>query len=309
VDELAVVVLAHDDPEHVTRLVGALDGLPVFLHCDAKAPRAVSSRMPSAARVRALPRLDTRLSSWSLVAAELAGVQAALRSTGAEHVAVLSGADYPLLPVPELVDLLQVWQGRSFIYNRPLPFHKWDTRWRRDGGAWRTRYRVLRRSDNLVTVRGRHLQSPIPRRRPRDLELRASSQWKIYSRRDAEVLLRVTESRPDLVAFWRSTFIPEESYTASMLASPRLVGSAALPLCLANPWFLDFPDGGTHPRWLGDDDFDVLARARHAPPYDPTAKQPDPSVGVPEHRRLFARKFSSGHAGALVERIDAELRV
>ena len=308
-DELAAVVLAHDDPDHVTRLLGALDGLPVFVHCDAKTPRAVAARMTSAAHTYPLPRLDTRLSSWSLVAAELAGVQAALSSTGARHVAVLSGADYPLLRVPELVELLQAWQGRSFIYNRPLPFEKWNTRWHPDGGAWRTRYRVLTHGDHLVTLRGRHLRSPIPRRRPQGLELRASSQWKVYSRRDAELLLRITESRPDLVAFWRSTFIPEESYVASVLASPRLVGSAALVPCLANPWFLDFPDGGTHPRWLGDDDFDALARARSAPPYDPATPRPGVADPPAEYRRLFARKFSSTRSRSLIERIDAELRV
>jgi hypothetical protein len=308
VDELAVVVLAHDDPEHVNRLVSALDGLPVFVHLDAKTPHAVVARMTSPLRVRTMPRLDTRLSSWSLVAAELAGVQAAISGTRAEHVAVLSGADYPLLPVPEIVDLLQTWQGRSFIYNRPLPFDEWSTRWRRDGGLWRTRYRVLTRGDNVVTAWGRPLWSPIPRRRPAGLELRAASQWKVYSRRDAEMLLRVTESRPDLVAFWKSSFTPDESYAASVLASPALVGSRTLAPCLANPWFLDLPRGGDHPRWLGEDDFGALSRARHAPPYDPTTPSPDHLTPPPEHRRFFARKFSSAGAGALLDRLDAELR-
>ena len=32
---VAVVILAHDKPGHLHRLVNALDGLPVFLHIDA----------------------------------------------------------------------------------------------------------------------------------------------------------------------------------------------------------------------------------------------------------------------------------
>jgi hypothetical protein len=308
VDELAVVVLAHADPVHVTRLVDALDDVPVFLHCDAKAPSEVRARMPQEPRVRHLPGLDTRLGSWSLVAAELSGVRAALRITGAGHVAVLSGADYPLLTMGEVVDLLRTWQGRSFMYNRPLPFDRWNTRWHRDGGRWRTRYRVLTRSDNAVTIRGRILHLPIPRRRPRGLELRASSQWKVYSREDAQRLLWVTESQPHLVDFWRTSFTPDESFAASVLASPGLVGSPPLTPCLANPWFVEFPHGGDHPRWLDDEDFAALARARRAPPYDPTTANPDP-IGTPsEHRRLFARKFSSAGSGRLLDRIDAELR-
>ena len=63
-----------------------------------------------------------------------------------------------------------------------------------------------------------------------------------------------------------------------------------------------------HPRWLDDGDFAALARARRAPPYDPTTAHAD-QIGPPsEHRRLFARKFSSAGSGRLLDRIDAELR-
>ena len=80
------------------------------------------------------------------------------------------------------------------------------------------RYRVLTSGDNAVSWRGRTVRSPLPRRIPDGLELRASSQWKIYSRRDARNLLRVTEENADVVRFWRTTTVPDESFAASSSA-------------------------------------------------------------------------------------------
>ena len=300
--DLAVVVLAHVDAAHVRRLVGALGDLPVFLHCDAKTDLSEQERMRLAGRVTMLPRLDARPASWSLVRAELAGLQAAVRDTTAEHVALLSGTDYPLLSVDRLLAALEPWQGHSYLYNRTLPFAQWS-----GGGYGRFRHRFLVTNDNLVMVRGRPLRSPLRRRLPEGLQLRASSQWKVYSREHAQLLLRLVEDRPDLVRFWRTTLVPEESFAASMLASPSLAGSVAVQPCLANPWFYRFPPGGPHPRWLGIDDFDDLARASRAPSMEPSEAFAVADGPVREHGKLFARKFRSSDPEVL-DRIDAELR-
>ena len=305
--ELAVVVLAHADPTHVRRLVSALAGLPIYLHCDAKTPRADAEQMQvRGCDVTALDRLDTRLASWSLVRAELAGVRAALDTASPRHIAVLSGADYPLVPVNELVRTLDPWSDHSFFYNRPLPFDRWNTRLHHDGGRWRMRYRVLTSGDNAVSWRGRTVRSPLPRRIPDGLELRASSQWKIYSRRDARNLLRVTEENADVVRFWRTTTVPDESFAASVLSTPRLVTGPPLHPCLAHPWLVEFPPGGDHPRVLGTDDWGRLAQARHDPPIDPETALA--AATRPRHRKLFARKFASGVSGTVLDRVDEELR-
>ncbi|MGY1779753.1 beta-1,6-N-acetylglucosaminyltransferase [Geodermatophilus sp. SYSU D01036] len=302
--DLAVVVLAHTDAAHVGRLVRALDGLPVFLHCDVKTGPGPYEQMGRlAGRVTMLPRLDTRISSWSLVRAELAGLEAAVRATTARHVALLSGADYPLLSVDGLLAALEPWRGHSYLYNRALPFAQWS-----GGGEWRFRYRFLVRNDNVVTVRGRPLRWPVRRRLPEGLELRASSQWKIYARHHVQLLLRVMEDRPDLMRFWRTTFVPDESFAASVLASPGIVGSDALQPCLANPWYYRFPRGGHHPRWLSREDFADLARARRARPLEPAGVRGLAPDRVPEHAKLFARKFRSEDPEVL-DLIDTELRV
>lgn len=305
---LAAVVLAHRDPAHVRRLLRALDGVPVVLHCDSKASREVAEGMTRDAgpHVSLLPRTSGKLSSWSLVRIEVDGLRAALAGSSASHVAVLTGADYPLVGLEELHQRLQPWAGRSYLMSAPIPFPTWSVPRHPDGGQWRTAYRFLTVGDDLITVRGVPARLPWRRRIPPGLELRASSQWKIYAREDAERVVRVVDERPDLVRFWRSTFIPEESFAASVLASPAVTGRPGMAPCSGAPWFVRWAhQGAHHPGWLDLTHYDDLARRRHAPPGTPSElEQPR----TRELQALFARKFSSEVSGPLLDRIDAELR-
>jgi hypothetical protein len=305
---LAVVILAHADPVHLKRLVDALPDVPVVLHCDARTPSPIFREMTAglAGRVRIIERQKTTLSSWSLVSAELAALREAIRWTGARHVAVLSGADYPLVPMDQLLGELARMAGRSWIANRPLPFPEWDTARNPDGGLWRLRHRFLTRGDQVVHLGEMPLRWPWRRAVPADLELRACSAWKIYGRSDAEALLRLVDQRPELVRFWRTTLVPEESFVASMLASRKLIGADALAPCDFGPWYLDWDsDRPGHPRWLSEVDFDRLAAARRRATVRLAGGGP---AGPPEEDggNLFARKFRSSDS-AVLDRIDGDL--
>jgi len=310
VTSLAVVILAHRDAQHVGRLIRALGEVPVVLHCDSKAPRDVAEAMVRDAgpNLRSLPRTSAQLSSWSLVRTELAGLRTAVEISSASHLAVLSGSDYPLVSVQELHERLAAWDGRSYFMNIPIPFENWNTPRHPDGGRWRSAHRFLTRGDDLITVRGVPARLPWRRRRPAGLELRASLQWKIYAREDVQRLLRVVDTRPDIVRFWRSTFIPEESFAASVLSSPAITKEPAVPLCHDVPWYQHWPQSGAHhPSWLDLSHFHEVARRRYAPAASP-AELERPRTGMEKPQALFGRKFSTAVSSDLLDRIDAELR-
>jgi hypothetical protein len=305
--ELSVVVLAHRDAPQVRRLIRTLDNVPVSLHCDVKAPAAVAAEMSQGwgSRVQLLPRSSGALNSWSLVRIELDALRAALRHSAAAHIAVLSGADYPLVGVQELVNALAPWAGRSYLLNRPVPFEHWSVPRHPDGGRWRTAHRFLTRGDDLLTIKGVPVRFPWKRRLPAGLSVRASSQWKIYAREDAQLLLDTLDRRPDLVRFWRSTLVPDESCAASVLSSPRLTGGRQLPECHGSPWYIKWGARGSHhPEWLTADDYGAITDALAGPPGDPVLLE-RPVTARP--RPLFARKMSSEFSAALLDRIDAEL--
>jgi hypothetical protein len=204
---------------------------------------------------------------------------------------------------------LSAWAGTSWIWNQPIPFAPWNTPRHPDGGRWRVEHRFLTRGDQAVYLRGVPLRWPVRRDVPAGLELRASAQWKVYARHHAELLVQIVDRHPEMVRFWRTTLVPEESFAASVLASPALAGSDALPPCAAHAWYMRWPEGrADHPDWLRDDAFDALAQSAAAPPGQPAevlgvvAEKPLP------RRRLFARKFSSALSSPLLDRVDAELR-
>ena len=61
---VAVILLAHDKPKLLHRLVEVLDGIPIFLHIDAGVPQQMHAELTSALpeRVRLLPR---NYSAWA----------------------------------------------------------------------------------------------------------------------------------------------------------------------------------------------------------------------------------------------------
>jgi len=309
VAELAAIILAHTNPGQVRRLITALPGLDVFLHCDQRTPADVLEQMTAgvSAPVHIVERRRTTLASWSLVEAELSGLRAALGHSSAEHLIVLSGTCYPLVSMAELHEELAAWRGLTRMQLTPVPFSWWSTPRNPDGGMWRFRRRFLSIREQQLFVRQVPLRT-FKRRIPGELHLTASAQWKIYARAHVETVLAVLDQRPDLVRFWRTTFIPDESALASILASPELVGSVTEELRNDLPWWMDWSTGTGHPRWLDVEDFPTLESARWAPPGDPDAMPDWGAWGAGDaHRKLFARKLKPDLR--LQDLIDERLRL
>ncbi|WP_432562775.1 beta-1,6-N-acetylglucosaminyltransferase [Kineococcus sp. SYSU DK003] len=302
---LAAVVMAHQDPQHVRRLIARLGDVPVVLHCDVKTPREQAREMVRGwgSRVLAVPRRDGRLSSWSLVRIEMEAVRAALHRFSADRVAVLSGADYLLCRPEEVLDRLEPWQDRTCMVNLPVPYRGWDAPRHRDGGMWRMDRRFFVHRDQLLTLGSVPLRRPWRRPIPDGLRLRASSQWKVWSRPDAERVLTVLDERPDLVDFWRTSLVPDETFVASILSSPRITGRPAAPDNHAHVWFQRWAGGGAyHPEWLTDEDLPEVERAVRRPG---TAAGPQGASGGEAVRPLFARKVSSQRSSGLLDAVDA----
>ena len=280
---LACVVLAHGDPTHLRRLVGALDPFPVFLHCDVRAEdsvfRAMTDGLPERARV--LPRLRTGWARWENVVAEIEGYRAALAETDATHVALLTGTDYPLASASEIVALLEQNRGISFGVLDPLPHPSWG----QNRGYSRLRYPHWAWRKHMIRL-------PIPRRFPADVVLAGGSQLKVLARHHAEAVVRAYDSSPELVRFWRRSWVADETFVPSILSTPRFVPDWDDASLRASLWMIGW-DGTRRksPPWLTDEVADVVLSRRA---WD------DQLVDS-----VFARKFSTAESTPLLDRIDA----
>ena len=284
--DLACVVLAHADPTQTRRMITALDPFPVFLHCDSRTPQVTFEEMTRDLpdRVTVLPRRPTPWGGWGAVLAEVDGYRAALATTSASHVALLTGSDYPLVSSAAIIERLARMPGRSITESRPLPLPQWGHR----GGFWRLRYRFRPWGKRMLVL-------PVPRRLPRDVVPAGGSQLKVLARQDVAAVVRTVDTRPDLTRFWRRTWIPDETFVHSVLHSPSLVPDFAARQVPGMAWFIRW-DGAPRksPPWLTCADLPELHRIRDAEPQ-----------GAPI---LFARKFSSTVEPAVLDEIDRTLR-
>ncbi|WP_369068933.1 beta-1,6-N-acetylglucosaminyltransferase [Kineococcus terrestris] len=283
---LACVVLAHDDPPQVRRLVEALDPFPVFLHCDAATPEPVFRAMVEGlpARCRLLERRRTRWATWDGVEVELDGYRRALSLPHVTHVALLSGSDYPLASSSTVSDFVGTHPGSSFAEHHSLPFPGWGVA----GGMHRLRFAH-------TSWRRKMLRLPVPRRLPEDVAFHGGSAYKVLAREHVEALLRVVDDEPGLVRFWRRAWAPDESFIPSVLNTPRLVpGYAASSTSLAL-WYIGWgAERRKSPPWLTLADMPALRRARGGQ--------------LTGHPMFFARKLSTSGSPGLPDAIDRELR-
>jgi hypothetical protein len=278
---VAFVVLAHSDPAHLRRLIEALDPAPVYLHWDQRSGSDVPAELAArfGARLRTVPPRRTAWGTWPLVAAELDAYELALRETDAGHVVLLSGADYPLLAMDALSEILGSLAGMSILRRRLLPRPDWRGR----GGLDRIEYRWIR-------IGARNLRIPLKRPLPGALVPASSPQWKILSRAHCRLLLQASGQAATTVPFRRS-LVPDETYVASVLSSPALTGRDLTDRILpAFPWYLRWGGGGAHhPLWLDADRLDDLHSA---------------VFGSGSCRPVFARKVSVSRAPDLIDAID-----
>jgi hypothetical protein len=283
---LACVILAHADPAHVHRLVAALDPYPVFLHCDVRASDEVFAEMTRdlPERCVVLERMATGWAKWENVAAEVAGYRAALAATDATHIAVLTGSDYPIASTAEIDAVLTAHTGRSLALYMPLPYAEWGP----SGGLSRLRYRHW-------AYRKHMLRLPIPRQLPADITFAGGSQLKVLARDHARAVVDVFDSQPDLVRFFRRSWVADETFVGSVLNTARFVPDWDDQHVSAGLWWIGW-DGSRRksPPWLTMEHLDTLlnraSSERHGVPY------------------VFARKFSTDLSSELLDVIDVRLR-
>ncbi|MET3807691.1 hypothetical protein ABIB25_004718 [Nakamurella sp. UYEF19] len=277
---LACILLTHRDPAHVHRLIDALDPFPVFLHCDRRTADPVFEQMTAGLpdRVTVLPRIATPWAGWMAVEAEIAGYRAALAQSSATHIATLSGSDYPLVSTERIAAYLDDHDGRSIVGFDPLPRAPWG----RDGGLARLRYRHRPWRQHMIRI-------PLPRRIPSDVAPAGGSVHKVLARHHAQQLVDAFDSRPDLRAFWRHSWAPDETFIPTILNSPLFAPDWAESHAFSEDlWFIDWAGGGgKSPEWM---------RIDHLPKLTERA-----AAGS----TLFARKFSSDRAPGLLDAIDA----
>ena len=259
--KIAYILLCHKDPDGVIaqaqRLTAAGDFLAI--HFDARAAirdfdkiRGALASNPSVTFTQ--KRLRCGWGGWSLVGATILAVQAAVEAfPRATHFYMLSGdcmstksAEY----AHDFLDRSDVDYIESFdffasdwiktgIREERLIYRHWFNE--------RTQKALFYGSMNLQRRLG------VERKVPADIQMQIGSQWWCLRRRTVEWLLEFIRKRPDVMRFFRTTWIPDETFFQTIVR--HLVPEAEIRSRTLT--FLMFTDYGM-PLTFYNDQYDLL---------------------------------------------------
>ena len=259
--KIAFILLCHKDPQAIIKQAERLTaaGDYIAIHFDARAKpenyaiiRRALDDNPNVAFAE--KRIKCGWGEWSLVGATLEAVKAAVAAfPRATHFYMLSG-DCMAIKSAEYAHNLLDAEDADFIET----FDFFESDWIKTGMKGdRLHYRHFfnERKNKLLFYASVNLQRKLGLRRevPADLQIMIGSQWWCLRRRTVEWILEFCRKRPDVMRFFRTTWIPDETFFQTLV--PHLVPEAEIRTRTLT--FLMFTDYGM-PVTFYNDHYDLL---------------------------------------------------
>jgi hypothetical protein len=297
---IAYLILAHNAPNHLTRLVRALDSpdASFVIHIDRKSDISLFRESLFRRNVTFLEdRVAVYWGEFSTVQATIELLKTALnRSPCPDYVCLLSGSDYPLRSPQYIEEFLLRNRGWEFMNLVPMPCAAVGKELNR-----LQEYRLQTFQDSSFVRRAvarlnRMINDEMAFRRDYSKVLRgmkpyAGSQWWALTQNAARHVLAFVAARPDVVKFFRNSRLPDESFFHTIIGNSEFA-----PRVVRNLTFADWSRPGGGPAIIDRNHLKAFIRTERV-------------VGDDFYGRgelLFARKFPDDSA-ELTDFIDRHL--
>ena len=218
--QIAFILLCHKDPEAIIRQASSLTAVGdcIAIHFDARAPRQDYERIRAALNDNpnvafARRRVRCGWGEWSLVQATLNAVAAAVAAfPRATHFYMVSG---DCMAIKSAAYAHAFLDAAEVDYIEAFDFYQSD--WIKTGiKAERLNYRHFfnerTRKRLFYWSLGAQRRLGLTRDIPADLQVMIGSQWWCLRRRTVEAVLDFIDHRRDVLRFFRSTWIPDETF-------------------------------------------------------------------------------------------------
>ena len=258
---IAFILLCHKDPEAIIAQAQRLTAVGDFMaiHFDGRASDAHYRKIRDALRNNpnvtfAKRRVKCGWGEWSLVRATLAAVHAAVDAfPRATHFYMLSG-DCMAIKSAEYAHAFLDSADMDYIES----FDFFESDWIKTGMKEdRLIYRHFfnERNNKRLFYAAFNLQKRLGLKRdiPQDLQIQIGSQWWCLRRRTIEQILDFTRRRPDVMRFFSTTWIPDETFFQTLVR--HLIPEAEINCRTLT--FLMFSDYGM-PVTFYNDHYDLL---------------------------------------------------
>ena len=280
---MATLITLYKQPQLAESLLRAMKhpGFHFYLHIDKKVdikPYEYLFNFPNVFLIR--KRFDIKWAGYSMVEALLEGMDQALNSGYKyDFINHLSGQCYPLKPMTQIHDFFEANKDRNFLACEMAPSDWWK-------GA-RMRYEDYHFQDSNMPGSYRFaklLSTVLPKRKlPFPYTLYGGllgAYWTITAEA-ARYILEYLKENKKARDFFRRTWGPDE-----FLFNTLIMNSPLKETVVNNNYrYIDWSEGGWHPKILKAEDFDKLAQ-----------------TGA-----FFARKFDLTVDGKILELINSKL--
>lgn len=295
--KFAFLILAHEDPAQLRRLIHALDDphFDIYVHIAAHAELSDYGFDAYQLRHSRLTVLDEQIRTYwgdiSLVDVMLALYRRAFENGPYDRYITLSGLDYPLKSNREILNTLAD-TNREFISARPL-LGDLDFKIR---GIYLWKHHLLARIARHLVCNYRVVMHPSR------LKLRKgdwhksqvyfSSQWHALSGESVEYLLKTLDENPRIRQFFRWAYAPDE---------------LLIPTVLCNSPFAQRMIPGNFPEGQDFEELFVTIPAIHCLRREKknviVFREADYDL-LMDSGKLFCRKVRTGISDSLLDRVD-----
>lgn len=259
--KIAFILLCHKDPAGIIAQAEQLTAQGDFLsvHFDARSSSADYEKLRAALDGNASVtfagrRVKCGWGEWSLVEGTLHALSAAVSAfPGATHFYMLSG---DCMPIKSAAFLHGFLDADDVDYIESFDFFK--SNWIKTGITaerliYRHPFNERRRKWLFYTSMALQKRFGLTRAVPSDLAIQIGSQWWCLRRRTVETVLAFTRVRPDVMRFFKTTWIPDETFFQTLVryvVPDREIRTRTLT-------FLMFTDYGM-PVTFYDDQYELL---------------------------------------------------
>jgi hypothetical protein len=281
------LLLFHKHFPQLELLIGRLQSpwSDIFVHIDSKYPlSAFEVKRLSDFDVHILPqRLDIQWGGFRMVEATLHLLRAGVAGKGGkdDFLVLLSGQDLPIKDKATIYNYLLANRNYNFMNHYQLPCSMWADM---DYGLDRIRYYWEIDKYGLAESARQVVSQRVSKYERRLFNTKigyfGGSQWFIINRASAKDILEKVRKRPDWLAFFRYTYIPDELFFQTLLLNSRYADTTRND----NLKMMDWVSGPDFPRVFTIED---EVRIREAP-------------------ELFARKFDMEVDGDIINRLAFE---
>ena len=257
---IAFLLLCHKDPDAIVAQAERLTatGDYVSIHFDARAPKGSFRRIQGALKdnpgVAFARRIKCGWGEWSLVQATLNACEAALEAfPRATHFYMLSGDCMPIKSAAYARAFLDR-EDADFIES--FDYHESDwikTGFKEERLIYRHWFNERTQKRRFYAMFQAQRRLGLTREVPADLQMMIGSQWWCLRRRTLEWVMEFCAARPDVMRFFRTTWIPDETFFQTLVR--HLVPEEEIRTRTLT--FLMFSDYGM-PVTFYNDQFDLL---------------------------------------------------